>query len=143
MSKEWKDANDIFGEPTIVPNELKAYEKMMKEIPKHEKKYDNSHKVYEKNEFVVLKVYSGNKVGFIVYNTKKEWKGGHTHLKSFDMAKTIISNVIQHKKPKTSNIYLMKSHIRVSNDLKYCQYIEDLIYAKKAKAKQDYRNRSI
>ena len=107
-----------------------------------EGKYDNSHKVYEKEEFIILKVHSGKKVGYIAYNTKKEWKDGHTHLDSFDMAKTIISNIIKFKKPKTSNIYLLKSHIRLSNDPEYTKYIEEIIDAKKSKCKQSYRNRT-
>ena len=36
-------------------------------------KYDASQKVYEKDEFIILKVNSGKKVGYIAYNTKKEW----------------------------------------------------------------------
>lgn len=108
-----------------------------------ENKYDSSQKVYEKENFIILKVHSGKKVGYIAYNTNKEWDGGHTHLKSFDMAKTIISNVLKHKKPKTNNIYLMRSHARLSDDLAYVRYIEELIEAKKSKQKQDYRNRSM
>ena len=96
-------------------------------------KYDNSHKVYEKEEFIILKVHSGKNVGYIAYNT---------HLDSFDMAKTIISNIIKFKKPKTSNMYLLKSHIRLSNDPEYTKYIEELIDAKKSKCKQPYRNRN-
>lgn len=107
-----------------------------------EGKYDNSHKVYEKEEFIILKVHSGKKVGYIAYNTDKEWKDGHTHLDSFDMAKTIISNIIKFKKPKTSNMYLLKSHIRLSNDPEYTKYIEELIESKKSKCKQTYRNRN-
>ena len=105
-------------------------------------KYDASQKVYEKEQFVILKVKSGNKVGYIAYNTNKEWKGGHTHLDSFDMAKTIISNVIHHKKPKTKNLYLIRSHARLSDDLAYVRYIEELITTKKSKGKQEYRNRT-
>lgn len=105
-------------------------------------KYDNSHKVYEKEEFIILKVHSGKKIGYIVYNTNKEWENGHTHLDSFDMAKTIISNVMKHKKPKTSNMYLIKSHIRLSNDPEYIKFIEELIEVKKSKNKQVYRNRT-
>lgn len=107
-----------------------------------EGKYDNSHKVYEKDEFIILKVHSGKKVGYIAYNTKKEWKDGHTHLDSFDMAKTIISNVIKHKKPKTNNMYLLKSHIRLCEDDDYIKFIEELIEVKKSKNKQTYRNRT-
>lgn len=105
-------------------------------------KYDNSHKVYEKEEFIILKVHSGKKIGYIAYNTNKEWKDGHTHLDSFDMAKTIISNVMKQKKPKTSNMYLIKSHIRLSNDPEYIKFIEELIETKKSKSKQVYRNRT-
>ena len=107
-----------------------------------EGKYDNSHKVYEKDEFIILKVHSGKKVGYIAYNTRKEWKDGHTHLDSFDMAKTIISNVIKHKKPKTNNMYLLKSHIRLCEDEDYINFIEELISSKKSKGKQTYRNRN-
>jgi hypothetical protein len=105
-------------------------------------KYDASQKVYEKDQFIILKVQSGKKVGYIAYNTKKEWKDGHTHLDSFDMAKTVISNVIKHKKPKTKNIYLIRSHARLSDDLAYVRYIDELIMAKKSKQKQEYRNRT-
>lgn len=107
-----------------------------------EKKYDNSQKVYQRENFVILKVTGKNKVGYIAYNTNKEWNGGHTHLNSFDMAKTVIANVIKHKKPKTSNLYLIRSHIRLSDDEKYIQFIEELIEAKKSKQKQTYRNRT-
>lgn len=104
--------------------------------------YDASQKVYEKEQFIILKVNSGKKVGYIAYNTNKEWNEGHTHLDSFDMAKTIISNIIKFKKPKTSNMYLLKSHIRLSNDPEYTKYIEDLIETKKSKCNQTYRNRN-
>ena len=105
-------------------------------------KYDASQKVYEKDDFIILKVNSGKKVGYIAYNTKKEWDNGHTHLDSFDMAKTVISNVIKRKKPKTKNLYLIRSHARLSNDPAYVRYIDDLITAKKSKEKQEYRNRT-
>ena len=67
-------------------------------------KYDNAKKVYEKEHYIILKVKSGKKIGYIAYNTKKEWEEGHTHLDSFNMAKTIIDNVLRHKKPKTKNL---------------------------------------
>lgn len=143
MSKKWSNVDVIFNDGDELTNELKIYDRMMKTIPNHDKKYDNTHKVYEKNEYVILKVYSGSKVGFILYNTNKEWKGGHTHLDSFDMAKTIISNVSHKKKPKTTNVYLMKSHMRVSDDEQYIKYIEELIETKRNKTKDKYYNRMI
>ena len=103
-------------------------------------KYDNSQKVYEKEHYIILKVKSGKKIGYIAYNTRKEWEDGHTHLESFNMAKTIIDNVIKHKKPKTKNSYLLQSHIRLTDDPSYVRFINELVDAKKNKRKSSYRN---
>ena len=103
-------------------------------------KYDNSQKVYEKDHYIILKVKSGKKIGYIAYNTKKEWEEGHTHLESFNMAKTIIDNVIKHKKPKTKNLYLLQSHIRLTDNPLYVKFINEIIDAKKNKRKSGYRN---
>lgn len=103
-------------------------------------KRDNSQKVYEKEHFIILKVKSGKKIGYIAYNTKKEWEEGHTHLDSFNMAKTIIDNVLKRKKPKTKNLYLLNSHIRLSDSQAYDRFINDIINARKNKKKQGYRN---
>lgn len=103
-------------------------------------KYDNSQKVYEKQNYIILKVKSGKKIGYIAYNTRKEWEEGHTHLESFNMAKTIIDNVIKHKKPKTKNLYLLQSHIRLTDDPSYIKFINELVDAKKNKRKTSYRN---
>ena len=103
-------------------------------------KHDNSQKVYEKEHYIILKVKSGKKIGYIAYNTRKEWEEGHTHLESFNMAKTIIDNVIKHKKPKTKNLYLLQSHIRLTDDPSYVKFINELVDAKKNKKKTGYRN---
>ena len=103
-------------------------------------KRDNSQKVYEKEHFIILKVKSGKKIGYIAYNTKKEWEEGHTHLDSFNMAKTIIDNVLKRKRPKTKNLYLLNSHIRLSDSPPYDRFINDMIDARKNKKKQGYRN---
>ena len=103
-------------------------------------KHDNSQKVYEKEHCIILKVKSGKKIGYIAYNTRKEWEEGHTHLESFNMAKTIIDNVIKHKKPKTKNLYLLQSHIRLTDDPSYVKFINELVDAKKNKRKTSYRN---
>ena len=103
-------------------------------------KYDNSQKVYEKEHYIILKVKSGKKIGYIAYNTRKEWEEGHTHLESFNMAKTIIDNVIKHKKPKTKNLYLLQSHIRLTDDPSYVRFINELVDANKIKRKSSFRN---
>ena len=84
------------------------------------------------------------KRGYIVYNTKKNFKNGHTHIQSFDMAKTIIDNNIRKKRPKTNSIYLIESHIRVTNDSKYKKMLEELLASKEDRTKDNkYHNRNI
>ena len=62
-----------------------------------------ANKVYEKQGYIILRVRNG----YIVYNTNKVFSEGHTHLKSFTMAKTLIDNCIKHKRPKTNNYYVI------------------------------------
>lgn len=95
-------------------------------------------KIYERKEYIILKV----KKGYIVYNTKKKFENGHTHIQSFEMSKTIIDNSIRKKRPKTNNLYLIESHIRISNDSKYKQVLEEILKAKRNKTKDNkYHNR--
>ena len=102
-------------------------------------KRQGAEKIYERNEFIILRV----KKGFIVYNTKKEFENGHTHLQSFEMSRTLIDNSIRKKRPKTNNTYLIESHIRVTKDIKYKQILEEMLEAKKNKTKDNkYNNRS-
>ena len=54
-------------------------------------------KIYERKEYIILRV----KKGYVVYNTKKRFENGHTHLQSFEMSKTLIDNM--YKKKKTKN----------------------------------------
>lgn len=103
---------------------------------------NNSQKVYEKDHYIILKVKSGKKVGYIAYNTRKEWENGHTHLESFNMAKTIIDNVIKHKKPKTKNLYLLQSHMRLSDSEEYDKFITDIVESKN-KNKCNYKNKNM
>lgn len=50
-------------------------------------------KIYEKKEFIVFQV----KKGYVVYNTRKSFEEGHTHLKHFEAAKTAIDLAINKK----------------------------------------------
>ncbi len=96
-------------------------------------------KIYERKEYIILRV----KKGYIVYNTKKDFENGHTHLQSFEMSRTLIDNSIRKKRPKTNNTYLIESHIRVTKDIKYKQILEEMLEAKKNKTKDNkYNNRS-
>mgnify|MGYP003293060795 CR=1 FL=1 len=93
-------------------------------------------KIYEKCGYIILKV----KKGYIVYNTSKPFSQGHTHLRSFSMAKTLIDNCIKHKKPKSFNLYIITSHIRVANDEKYIKFLKELLKIKKDQKDKYYNS---
>ena len=89
---------------------------------------------------LILKVYPTVSTRSIVNN--KVFSVGHTHLKSFAMAKTLIDNCIKHKRPKTNNPYVITSHIRVADDDRYIMKLKQLLDVKKASHKDKYVNGS-
>lgn len=96
-------------------------------------------KIYEKKEFIIFQV----KDGYIVYNTKKVFQEGHTHLKHFDAAKTVIDLVINKKIPKSTDGYYLTSLIRLSEDEYYTNKINELIESREQKGnKEKYYNSS-
>ncbi|MCR8745002.1 hypothetical protein [Romboutsia lituseburensis] len=89
-------------------------------------------KIYEKKEFIIFQV----KEGYVVYNTKKSFQEGHTHLKHFEAAKTAVDLVINKKIPKSTDGYYLSSLIRLSDDDKYISKINDLIETREQKGKK-------
>lgn len=142
MSKKWYSVNEIIDNGKDLPRDLYEYDTIMKEKPNFNHEKDCSEKIYEYKNYIILKVRSKNKIGYIIHNTNLPFKKAHTHLNSYKMAKTIVDNVIKKRRPKTTNLYLLSSHARVSDDDKYIKLINELIEAKKSKGKQIYRNRS-
>ena len=96
-------------------------------------------KVYERKEFIIFQV----KNGYIAYNTKKAFKEGHTHMKCFKSAKTVIDLVIRKKVPRSNDLYYLTSLIRLSEDLAYITKINDLIKYKEEKSKIKYYQNNI
>lgn len=90
-------------------------------------------KIYERKEFMIFQV----KEGYVVYNTKKSFQEGHTHLKHFEAAKTAIDLVINKKVPKSTDGYYLSSLIRISDDDKYISKINELIESREKKGKKD------
>lgn len=138
MVKVWKDLNKLIDEEANMPKELWSYQEMMQTIPNFDKT-DGAKRVYSRKEYIILAV----KKGYVVYNTSKEFEMGHSHIYGFDVAKTVIDNCIRKKMPKTRNLYLLSSHVRISNDDKYIRLVEELIEVKKSKDKLKYRNKNI
>ena len=70
--KKYKPIDEVIS-VYDVPKELWESESLMKEKPNWNKtNYTESEKIYQNKEFIILKVKSNKKIGFIVYNTKKE-----------------------------------------------------------------------
>ena len=90
-------------------------------------------KIYERKEFMIFKV----KNGYIVYNAKKSFQDGHTHLKHFEAAKTAIDLVIRKKIPRSTHSYYLTSLIRISEDDSYINKIKELINSREQKGKKD------
>ncbi|SKC49174.1 hypothetical protein [Maledivibacter halophilus] len=90
---------------------------------------------------VIIKPSNG---GFLVINLTKlnkyGFKNAHTHIKNKMVAKTIKTNVMYNRFPKTRNQYLLTSHIRVSNNENYIKKIQQLINTRNNKGKQQYIN---
>ena len=89
-------------------------------------------KIYERKEFMIFKV----KNGYIVYNAKKSFQEGHTHLKHFEAAKTAIDLVIRKKIPRSTHSYYLTSLIRISEDDSYINKIKELINSREQKGKK-------
>lgn len=96
-------------------------------------------KVYEKKEFMIFPI----KKGYVVYNSKKDFSDGHTHLKNFNSAKSAIDLVVNKKIPKSTNFYYLTSLIRIAQDKDYIDKIQELIETRKSKGKKkNYYNNS-
>lgn len=100
--------------------------------------------IFKKDEFIIIPFFKGRKQEFMVVNTKKEFKNGHTHLKSFKMAKYLI-NLARCKKINSGlRPYLLTSLKRISKDQEYIEKLEEILAIKKNKGqKSSYYNRAI
>lgn len=116
----YKDFDDVVHSYDI-PKELWEFENMMKERPKFNKK----------SKYIIKEVRSRTRTGYIVINKNKEFKEGHTHLKSYKLCKDVIYNVENELIPEGKSIYFLSSLIRLSTNKKYIDKVEKLIQLKK------------
>lgn len=115
--KRWINAGDI--DPATIDNE---YKHIMEEIPNFNHKY-GSRKVFQRKEYSIYAVHDG----FIVHNTNKPFKLGHTHVKSFYKAKSFVDLCIRRKLPNEPREWEIKSLLRISNDNTYKNKLRELI----------------
>lgn len=74
--------------------------------------------IYKKENFIVVPVCND----FLVINTDKVFKEGHTYVKSFNVSKMLINFAINKQLPK--NPYFVDNLIRISNNLEYINRLQ-------------------
>ena len=126
------DINKVLEATIEVPQKYWEVEELMREKPNFDKSV-GSKKIYERKEFMIFQV----REGYIVYNAKKSFQEGHTHLKHFEAAKTAIDLVIRKKIPKSTHGYYLTSLIRLSEDDCYINKIKELMESRAQKGKKD------
>lgn len=72
-------------------------------------------------------IYRAAKNQFIVHNTNKPFKNGHTHINNYHAAKMIIDLSINKTTPCHLSKYLLQSIIRISTDTSYIKQIENIL----------------
>lgn len=87
----------------------------------------------ERHGFVVL----NKKRHFLVINPKKEFKNGHTHIKSKSQAFYLCDCAYKKKIPKNTNNYFLTSLIRISTDNNYIRKLEELIEVRNSKGHKE------
>lgn len=75
--------------------------------------------VYKKENFVVVPVCND----YLVINTEKVFKEGHTHLKSMSICRLLIDLALKKELPK--NPYYADRLIRITEDKKYIEKLKE------------------
>ena len=88
-------------------------------------------KVFENKEFIILKGHTGHNYSYILYNKKKDFSKGHTHISDYNTTRWILRLYQQRKIPyKLKSTYLLNSLLRISDDATYSKQICDLLKQK-------------
>lgn len=86
-------------------------------------KNDGAKKIFQRKEFSIYKASDG----YIVHNTNKEFRIGHTHVRSFNKAKSIVDLCIRKKLPNTPRKWEIESLLRVTNNNTYRNKLRDML----------------
>ena len=79
--------------------------------------------VYARSHYVLIK----KRYGYIVINTKKPFKEGHTHVRDLYVGRVIIDNVRKEILPKSRSENTIISPIRVSSSKEYTKRLEEYL----------------
>lgn len=112
--KRYKEADEVLNNVSEVTTDLFEFENLMIQIPKH-KKNQGGRKIFQRKEFSIYKVADG----FIIHNTNKKFEKGHTHVRSFSKAKSIIDLCVRKKLPSTPKYWEIQCLLRLTNNQTY------------------------
>lgn len=65
--------------------------------------------------------------GYLVVNTNKPFKEGHTHVNRHDVAEILCKLAYREQMPKSKSKWLIESLIRISHDMDYVNRLKTLI----------------
>lgn len=86
--------------------------------------------IYSKKHFNIYRVANG----YIVHNTEKSFKDGHTHLNGFESAKYVIDLALHKSIPYHLDKYRLISLTRITDDEVYANKIRELLENKRNKS---------
>ena len=122
MVKRWKEVDEVI-KPTIeVPKELWQLEEQMREIPNFNKT-ERAKKIFQRKEYSIYKA----KDGYIIHNTNGDFRKHHTHVRSFNKAKSIVDLCIRKKIPNTPRKWEIESLMRLTRNNAYYNKLRDLL----------------
>lgn len=116
------DIDKVIKATIEVDKKLWEFEQLMREKPNWDKS-EGAKRIFQRKEYSIYKV----KQGYIVHNTNKEFRTGHTHVRSFNKAKSIVDLCIRKKLPNTPRRWEIESLIRVTNNNTYRNKLRDLL----------------
>lgn len=118
--KKWIDASEI-ATTTVLDEKLYRYDDLMKSKPNFDKS-TGARKIYQRKEYTIYQVRNG----YVVHNTKMKFEKGHTHVKSFSKAKSLIDLCVRKKMPNRPVKWEIDCLIRIANDTEYIEKLKKL-----------------
>ncbi len=122
MVKKYRDADEVIKATIEVPKDLYLYESLMKEVPNFNKSF-GAKKIFQRKEYSIYKA----KDGYIIHNTNGDFRKHHTHVRSFNKAKSIVDLCIRKKLPNTPRKWEIESLMRLTRNNAYYNKLRDLL----------------
>lgn len=82
-----------------------------------------SRKIFQRKEYSIYRCEGG----YIVHNTNKEFKEGHTHIHNYNKAKSVIDLAVRKKMPNTPRKWEIECLLRIVKDEKYKEKLRSLL----------------